>query len=207
MEVIIDTTTNLIVKGPSPTGVLRTTAVGRRVVAYNRPALDPMTQRYGDMVAVEGELPIPLWVLADYEREVQAAVDSGQPAPAPLVPERGVVALVWPVEDLLPGEVAARQTAALEVRIAEVAMAARAYIADRLDPDGMILVDRMVRAGSAKGMAVEAWLLALRTEQYRRQALIEVGLWDDADPCDFSGYGDKPFTIPQLMMEAGYPAE
>lgn len=87
--------------------------------------------------------------------------------------------------------------------IQQIAGAAKAHIDSQLDPDGMLLVDRMTRVDppNVKALACEQWLLAIRTEQYNRMAQLEAGLpWSD-DMADFSAFGDKPYTIGQLMME------
>lgn len=85
-----------------------------------------------------------------------------------------------------------------------IAAAARAYIAEQIDPDGMLLVERMVRAGHPYGVESERWLLAVRLEQYRRMAVVEAGAEDFSDAMlDFSGFGDKPYTVQQMMMVAG----
>lgn len=88
--------------------------------------------------------------------------------------------------------------------ILKVQNASRAYLDLQLDPDGQILVFDGAAAGLPKCTAVKNWWLSVRKESYNRQALIEASLWDFAvDPCDFSSFGDKDHTIPEIMIECG----
>ncbi|WP_027714897.1 hypothetical protein [Desulfuromonas sp. TF] len=86
--------------------------------------------------------------------------------------------------------------------ILAISEAARDYLFAQLDSDGLLLVDRLVKAGSAKALACEAWWRQIRTEQYRRMAVVEAGVEDfAAEMLDFSVYGDKPFMVPELLAE------
>ena len=108
------------------------------------------------------------------------------------------------VIDIPQAEMDAAEAARVASTIDSVNRAARDYVDERLHPTALLVVDRLVRRDppSVRGAAVEAWVNAVYTESYYRQALIEAGMWpDNEDPCDFSSLGDKPHTVPQLLAE------
>lgn len=78
MEIIIDTSNNRIVKGPCPDGELHTNAVGRRVVGYFRPPIDPLRQRYGDKLIFPDRIEFPVVDLS--EEEIAANLAAGREA-------------------------------------------------------------------------------------------------------------------------------
>ena len=87
--------------------------------------------------------------------------------------------------------------------IDQIAQAGKAYLDAQIDPDGLILVDRLYRAGHPYGVANNDWGLAVRLEQYRRMALVDSGAEDFAEwMTDFSEFGSKPYTVPQMLAAA-----
>ena len=94
--------------------------------------------------------------------------------------------------------------AARETLVMDVCESVRFYVERDLNAAGMLLVDRLVRRDppSAKAAAVEAWVNQIYVAAEVRKAMIYAGLWvEEVDPCDFSSFGSKPYTIAQLMQE------
>jgi len=102
----------------------------------------------------------------------------------------------FPAVDKSAEELAAEK----EANIQRIAYASKAYLDAQIDADGMLLVDRLLRRGHQYGVENDAWGINLRLEQYNRMAQVDAGLPFTDDMCDFSAFGNKPWTVPQMMM-------
>lgn len=91
-----------------------------------------------------------------------------------------------------------------EQKIRSVQLSVKLFIDSQIDAAGWRLIGKLSDMGSAKAQAIENWVSGVYKESYMRQALIEAELWDDSiNPYDFKSFGEKPYTMIQLQMEAG----
>ena len=101
-------------------------------------------------------------------------------------------------------EIATEQIEANTALVSRIIQASTDYISTQLAMDGMLLVDRMVRLDIQEAIGTESWLMEIRNEAYFRKALVEAdAVPEDVDLLDFSSFGDKPYTIEELMTAAG----
>ncbi|MDO9081184.1 MAG: hypothetical protein Q7U44_10325 [Desulfuromonadales bacterium] len=106
--------------------------------------------------------------------------------------------------EVVPGSTPEEIAATLQARLTQIQQGRRQWLDQNIDPDGLQLAMMLYQAGNAKGQATFVWCVALGTESSLRQAQLEAGAidWDDS-LADFSGMGPKPYTINELMIEAG----
>lgn len=98
--------------------------------------------------------------------------------------------------------------ACIQVNVEAIKQAGKDYIFAQIDPDGLELAAMLDAAGHPYGTANKQWLISIRIEQYRRMAVVEAGVEDFTDGMlDFSSFGDKPYTVQQMMMAAGIGAQ
>lgn len=91
---------------------------------------------------------------------------------------------------------------ARKLRVAGISYAVRDYVEAEIDAAGMILIQDLIVAGSQKAADCKAWGLEVYAAAEYRKALVHAGMWPDGqDPCDFLGFGPKPYTVAQLMAE------
>lgn len=104
-------------------------------------------------------------------------------------------------DDYIPGyaEIAAAKN--LEIynkNVAALWAAADAYIYATINGAGWAILAVGVREQKPKAKAVAAWCDSIWTEYYTRVAMIQ----PNVDPnLDYSGFGDKPYTILELREE------
>lgn len=108
------------------------------------------------------------------------------------------------VRDKTAEEISTETAQAIADNCVAIDDAARDYAEHRLQPVGMVLVDRMMRypTPNAKAQAVDTWMQSLYVESEYRKALCLAGLGPmDGSELDFSSFGEKPYTVAQLMAE------
>lgn len=88
--------------------------------------------------------------------------------------------------------------------IAQLWQAAHDYEFARISGSAIGLVALGVAGGKAKALAVQEWLRGVWSLYYTRKALVTGGSVIEAEQLDFTGCGEIPHSIPELMAEAGY---
>ena len=102
----------------------------------------------------------------------------------------------WELTPRSPDEVAAILSDRDRVRVAKLWQAAHDLEYNAISGSAVGLITMGVMTGKPKCIAVQNWIKSIWTEYYKRKA-------DGSEALDFSGVGECPHSVPELMQELG----